>query len=162
MSANTEVDKAVRTQLTELLTKAHAHATLDEAVENISIEDVGKRPNNLPYSIWQLVEHIRIAQWDILEFSRDPNHKSPSWPDGYWPKEDAPADKTAWDKALQQIKNDCNEFIALLNAPDSDLYTPFPHGTGQTLLREAMLIADHNSYHTGQIIIIRRLLKEWN
>lgn len=162
MSTNNHSDKIIKDQLTQLLTKAHAHATLDEALENISTEDAGKKPNDLPYSIWKLVEHIRITQWDILEFSRNPNHQSPNWPDDYWPKEDAPADENAWKNALQQIKNDSNEFIALLNEPESDLYTPFPHGNGQNLLREAMLIADHTSYHTGQIIAIRRLLNDWN
>lgn len=162
MTANNQPEAIVRTQLTQLLTKAHAHATFNDAVENISMENLSKKPGNLPYSIWQLVEHIRITQWDILRFSKDANHKSPEWPKEYWPKEDTPPNAAAWKNALAQIQKDRNEFIALLNDDKVDLYTPFPHGTGQNLLREALLIANHSSYHTGQIILIRKLLNNWS
>jgi len=161
MNLNNHSERIIRNQLTELLTKASAHSAFDDAVKNIPFENLGKKPANLPYSIWKLAEHIRITQWDILEFSRDPNHQSPKWPEGYWPQEDAPANEKAWETSLKQIKNDLDEFIELINSSESDLYAPFPHGTGQNLLREAMLIADHTSYHTGQIIVVRRLLNDW-
>jgi uncharacterized damage-inducible protein DinB len=148
--------------LEQLLTGGHAHATFDDAVEGLPAELRGKIPEGLPYSIWQLVEHIRITQWDILEFSRNPKHESPSWPEGYWPEETAPASDAVWKKCLTQIKSDLQEFIDLLKDPNVDLYAPFPHGDGQHLLREAMLIADHTSYHTGEIIVLRRLLGAWN
>jgi len=161
MTTNKNAGEIVKQQLIEFLTKASAHVTFEDAVKNMSIENAGAKPENLPYSIWQLVEHIRIAQWDILEFSRNPNHISPKWPDEYWPKEASVSDKTAWERSLQQIEKDKEAFIQLLNDPSSDLYTPFPHGDGQNLLREALLIADHTSYHTGEILAIRRLLNDW-
>lgn len=148
--------------LEQLLAGGHAHATFDDAVKHLPAKLRGVVPEGMPYSIWQLVEHIRITQWDILEFSRDPEHKSPSWPEGYWPKETAPADEAAWKNCLAHIKSDLKEFIDLLKDPDVDLYAPFPHGDGQHLLREALLIADHTSYHTGEIIVLRRLLGAWN
>ena len=158
---NRSSDETIKKQLTQFLTEAHAHVTFDDAVRNLTLENIGKKPSGIPYNIWKLAEHIRITQWDILEFSRDSNHKSPKWPEEYWPKEDAPADETAWKKTFEQIRKDRDEFIALLNDPANDLYVPFPHGSGQNLLREAMLIADHTSYHTGEIVIIRRILNDW-
>lgn len=160
--ANTSPDKKIKEQLTQLLTAAQAHATFEDTVANIAFQNIGKKPGNLPYSIWKLVEHIRITQWDILEFSRNPDHQSPEWPKGYWPDEDAPPDENGWQNCLRQIKSDRDEFIELVNKSESDLFTPFSHGTGQNLLREAMLIADHTSYHTGQILVVRRLLNDWD
>ncbi|ASZ13640.1 DinB family protein [Chitinophaga pendula] len=147
--------------LIQLLSKGNAHVTFEEAVNDLPAHLRGIQPEGLPYSIWQLVEHIRITQWDILEFSRDPAHVSPAWPDEYWPAETTPATKQDWEHSLEQIKKDRNAFIALIKDPSTDLYTPFPHGDGQHLLREAVLIADHTAYHTGQIILVRRLLKAW-
>jgi hypothetical protein len=154
-------DKEVIKTLEELLTGGHAHATFDDAVKGLPVELRGVVPEGIPYSIWQLVEHIRITQSDILEFSRDGAHESPKWPEGYWPKETAPADDTAWNNSLAAIKSDLKAFVALLKAPDAALYKPFAHGDGQHLFREALLIADHTSYHTGEIIVIRRLLGAW-
>lgn len=147
-------------ELAKLLEGGGAHATLDDALEGLPPELRGVKPENLPYSIWQLVEHIRIAQWDMLEFSRDPNHKSPKWPDDYWPKETEPADEDAWQQSVDQIEADRNAFIELLKS--GDIYKRLEHGDGQSILREALQIADHNSYHTAEIIIIRRLLKAWD
>ncbi|UHG94111.1 DinB family protein [Spirosoma oryzicola] len=152
---------ALRKQLITLLRKSEAHQSFDDAIKNLPAELRGIKPDNLPYSIWQLVDHIRIAQWDILEFSRDPNHQSPDWPEGYWTKELQPSDEAAWEQALNQIRQDRDAFIDLLNDPERDLYEPFAYGQGQNLLREALLIADHNAYHVGEIIIIRRLLNAW-
>ena len=147
-------------QLEEMIKGGNAHAPLHDAIAGIPADKTGIVPDGLPYSIWQLLYHIRIASWDILEFSKDRHHKSPKWPDEYWPKETAPASQEEWNKTVQQIHDDQQEFIKLLHAAD-DLYKPFPHGDGQSLLREALLIASHNSYHTAEIIVIRRLLGIW-
>jgi hypothetical protein len=152
---------AVRQQLVALLTGSNAHQSFDDAIKNLPVALRGVTPDKLPYSIWQLVDHIRIAQEDILEFSRNPDYESPAWPDGYWPKESSPADDAAWDKAVAQIQADRDAFVTLLNDPEQDLYRPFAHGNGQNLLREALLIADHTAYHVGEILIIRRLLDAW-
>ncbi|WCT11254.1 DinB family protein [Mucilaginibacter jinjuensis] len=146
-------------ELVKLLRGGSAHASLKDALKDLPAELRGERPNNLPYSIWQLVEHIRITQWDMLEFSRDPNHQSPKWPDEYWPKEAAPADETAWKNTIQQIDLDLENFINLLKK--DDIYQELPHGDGQSILREALQLADHTSYHISEIIIIRRLLNAW-
>ena len=148
--------------LINLLVKGNAHASLDKALENMPFKLLGKKPGNLPYSIWQLAEHVRIAQWDILEFSSNPKHVSPSWPDGYWPNKAAPKDTTSWKNCVSQINKDRLSFIALLKNAGDDLHRPFEYGDGQTLFKEALVLADHNSYHTGEIIIVRRLLNAWD
>lgn len=148
--------------LKELLYGGHAHATFEEAVKELPARLRGQVPEGMPYSIWQLVEHIRITQLDILEFSRDPDYESPKWPEGYWPKERAPENAAAWEESIAKIARDREAFIELLETPGADLFTPFPHGSGQNLLREAMLIADHTSYHTGEIIVLRRLMNAWH
>lgn len=156
-----DVTAAVREQLIALLLVSNAHQSFDDAVKGLPAALRGEVPAKLPYSIWQLVDHIRTAQWDILAFSRDQNHRSPPWPGGYWTKDVAPADDATWEQALAQIRQDRDAFVALLNDPECDLYTPFAHGDGQNLLREALLIADHTAYHVGEIIVIRRLLGAW-
>jgi hypothetical protein len=148
-------------ELEKLLNKSNAHASFDEAVKDLHYDALGSVPKGLPYSIWQLTEHIRITQWDMLEFSRDPGHKSPQWPDDYWPKEPAPPDIHAWKKTLIQITADRKAFIDLLHKEKENILTPFPHGDGQSLFQEALQIADHNAYHTAEIIVIRRLLGNW-
>jgi hypothetical protein len=148
-------------ELEEALKRGNAHASYEEAVKNIPHTLLGETPNGLPYSIWQLAEHIRIAQWDILEFCRDPNHKSPNWPDDYWPKEKAPAHSSDFKRSVDQTLADRKSFIELLNVAGEDLYKPFAHGDGQSLFREALLIMDHTGYHTGEIIVLRRLLGNW-
>lgn len=159
MNANNEI---VVEQVLALLTQANAHVTFDEAASGIKFENLSKKPENVSYNIWQLAEHIRITQWDILEFSRKSGHTSPYWPDEYWPKEDEPDNEETWKATLEKIKNDRNKFIDLLTAEGSDLYTPFEWGEGQNLLREALVLADHTSYHTGQIITIRKMLADWD
>jgi hypothetical protein len=146
-------------ELIKLLEGGGAHATVKDALNNLPPDLRGVKPHNLPYSIWQLAEHIRIAQWDMLEFSKDGSHTSPKWPDDYWPKESSPANNDAWDKTVEQINTDRDEFIALLKS--HDIYEKIPHGSGQTLLREALQMADHTSYHTSEIILLRRLLGAW-
>jgi hypothetical protein len=152
-------NKELVDQLTKLLLGGNAHAGLKDALEGLPADLRGVKPDKLPYSIWQLVEHIRIAQWDMLNFCLDPNHKSPKWPDDFWPKETAPKDDAAWNESVEQINNDLDEFIGHLE--HSDLYEKIPGGSGQTVLLEALQLADHNAYHTAEIIVIRRLLGAW-
>jgi len=146
-------------ELEKLLKGGGAHASLKDALRDLPYHLVSQIPHNLPYSIWQLVEHIRIAQWDMLEFSRDAKHKSPKWPDEYWPKDAAPKDENHWKETVKQIDTDLETFLTLINT--EDLYKMIPHGNGQNVLREAFQIADHNAYHVAEIIVIRRLLGAW-
>jgi hypothetical protein len=147
--------------LADLLRKGNAHVSLDETLDNVPFELLAKTLPGLPYSIWQITEHIRITQWDMLEFSSSPSHVSPKWPDGYWPEDASPNTENHWINCVAAIKQDREEFIELLRNSGENLYTPFPWGTGQSLFKEALVIADHNSYHTGEIIILRRLLNNW-
>jgi len=146
-------------ELIKLLNGGSAHVSLDEALHGLPANVRGIKPDKLPYSIWQLVEHIRIAQWDMLKFSQDEKHESPRWPEGYWVEDVAPKDDTEWKNSLKQIKDERNEFIGLLKS--GDIYKAIPHGDGQSILREALQIADHNAYHTAEIIMVRRLLGAW-
>lgn len=146
-------------ELKKLLNGGTAHVGLKDAIANLPFELLGKKPHNLPYSIWQLTDHIKIAQWDMLEFSKDGNHKSPKWPDEYWPKENAPKDIETWEATVKQIDDDLKSFIELIES--EDLFKPIPHGDGQTVLREAFQVADHKAYHIAEIIVIRRLLNAW-
>ena len=146
-------------ELIKLLKGGSAHASFEHALDGLPAELRGVKPDNLPYSIWQLVEHIRIAQWDMLKFSEHKKHESPEWPEGYWVKDIAPKDNAEWENSLKQIKEELNEFIDLLQ--NGDIYKAIPHGDGQSILREALQIADHTAYHTAEIIVIRRLLGDW-
>jgi hypothetical protein len=153
-------DKSLREHLVNLLTKEEAHAGFDKAVANFPAKLRGKRPEGSPHSAWELLEHLRIAQWDIVEFSKDARHKSPDWPSGYWPKNPAPPDDDAWNHSLESFRKDLKTMVALVTeAPD--LYAALPHGDGQTLLREALVLADHNAYHVGELVLLRRLLGCW-
>lgn len=154
-------DRSLRDHLLYLLEDGGAHVGFEKTVAGLAPGLRGARPEGVPHSPWQLVEHLRIAQWDILEFSRDPDHVSPPWPEGYWPDSEAPPDDRAWDASLAAFRADLEAMKALVADPSSDLYTPFPHGDGQTLLREALLVADHNAYHLGQLVLVRRLLGAW-
>jgi len=147
--------------LIDLLNKGNSHVTLDDALKNIPYELLSETPAGLPYNIWQLAEHIRISQSDILEFSRNPNYTSPEWPKGYWPSEKVPSSEDGWKKCVHQIKEDRDSFIDLIKNAGENLYTRIAGGDGQTLLREALVLADHNSYHTAEIIVLRRLLNDW-
>lgn len=148
-------------ELIGLIGKGNAHASFEDAVEGLPLELATKVPGDLPYSIWQLVEHIRIAQWDIVEFCLSANHQSPKWPDDYWPAAVDSITAEQWENSLAQIKKDRERFFDILRDQEVDLYAPFPYGEGQSVYREALLIADHNSYHTAEIIVIRRLLRSW-
>lgn len=154
-------EAALHEHVINLLTKGQAHVTFDDAVKNLPLDLRGKRPKGVEHSAWEIVEHLRIAQSDILEFSRDAKHKSPDWPSGYWPKSAAPPDEKAWDKSLRAFKRDLKAMCALVSDEKTDLYAKIPHGDGQTILREALLIADHNAYHVGELVLVRRLLGAW-
>jgi uncharacterized damage-inducible protein DinB len=147
-------------QLLDLLEMKGAHVSLDEAVEDFPAEIRARKPAGAPHTAWQLLEHMRIGQWDILEFSRDARHKSPKWPEGYWPKSEAPANDAAWEKSIAAFRKDLEDLKKLVGqASEEQLYAPIPHGDGQTLLREALLVADHNSYHLGQLMFLKKMLQ---
>jgi uncharacterized damage-inducible protein DinB len=154
-------DKALRKHVVKLLKGGDAHADFEKAIENLPIELRGKTPKGAEHSAWELLEHLRIAQWDILEFSRDPSHKSPKWPEEYWPGTQAPPDAKAWDRSVHAFGKDLKAVCALVSDEKTDLFVKIPHGDGQTVLREALLVADHNAYHLGQMVLLRRLLGAW-
>jgi hypothetical protein len=151
----------LRKELDQLLAKGSAHTGFDEAIADFPAQQRGVKPPGVPHSAWELLEHLRIAQWDMLEFSRDPAHQSPQWPAGYWPKTSTPPDDAAWEKSVKAFRHDLAAMRKLVTDPKSDLFTPFPHGDGQTLLREALQVADHNAWHVGELGFLRRLLGCW-
>lgn len=153
-------EKALREAIGQMLNRSEAHVDWKEAVEGVSPKFRGVRPPGSPHSLWELLEHTRIAQWDILEFSRNPKHVSPDFPSGYWPESPAPPSEAAWDKSVKGLLSDMESMRKLL-AETKDLLAPIPHGSGQTILREALLAADHNAYHLGQFVLVRRLLGNW-
>lgn len=154
-------DKALRKHLLDLLRDGGAHLDFEKTIANLPAELRGAKADGLPFTAWRLLEHLRIAQWDILEFSRSRKHVSPSWPDGYWPETDAPPSAEAWEESVAAFRSDLRAIQRLVANPKTNLYARIPHGQGQTVLREALLVADHNAYHLGQIVILRRLLGNW-
>jgi hypothetical protein len=154
-------DKSLRDHLIELLNGGHAHATFDAIIANIPANLRGKRPANYPHSLWMLLEHLRLAQSDILEFSRNPKYRAPKWPDDYWPKTAAPPTPAAWNASIKKFRADLKAMQALVKNPKTDLFAKIPWGDGHTILREVLLLADHNSHHLAQIIDLRRLLSNW-
>jgi len=153
-------DDVLRTHLQRLLDWQDAHVNFDAAVEGIPPELRGRQPEGLPYSAWQLLEHLRLCQLDILEFCRNPAYEEPA-PEDYWPKSVAPPSAEAWDESLASFQRDREALKRLAADPKCDLFAAIPHGTGQTYLRELLLLADHNAYHTGQMLALRRLLGIW-
>jgi hypothetical protein len=153
-------DNILRQHLLFLLKGGGAHTKFEDVVANFPAKLRGKKVANLPHTAWMLLEHMRIAQWDILEFTRDRQHVSPDWPSGYWPGE-APPNAAAWGKNIKSFQRDLKAMQALVANPKTDLYAPLPWGDGQTVLREALLVADHNGYHLGQLVTLRRLLGIW-
>jgi hypothetical protein len=154
-------DKSLREHLLELLAGGHAHLDFEKAVAGLPVALRGAKPQGLPHTPWRLVEHMRIAQWDILRFSIDPKHVSPEFPDGYWPDGDAPPERDSWDQSVAAFRADLQSMKDLVSDSDTDLFKPIAHGQGQTILREALLVADHNAYHLGQLVTVRRLLGAW-
>jgi hypothetical protein len=149
----------LRQHIVNLLTKAEAHLDVRTALENFPQELRGRKPQGAPHTAWQLLEHMRIAQWDILEFSLNSNHVSPKWPEEYWPKGEAPPHEKAWDSSVKQFLTDLKALCDMVNDPNRDITGRIPHGDGQTYLREALLVADHNAYHLGQLVMVRRILE---
>lgn len=154
-------DELLRQHLVDLLAGGNAHVDFDRAVAHFPVELRGRRPEGAEHSAWELLEHMRIAQWDILEFSRNPNHQSPEFPAGYWPAAPAPSDEKAWDQSVAAFRKDLRAFCSLVTDQTTDLFARIPHGDGQTILREALVAADHNAYHLGQLVLVRRLLGAW-
>lgn len=154
-------DQSLRDHLLYVLKGEGAHAKFDDVIADFPAKLRGQKVSNFPHTAWMLLEHLRIAQWDILEFSRNAKHKSPDFPSGYWPKEETPPSADAWTNSVNGFQKDLNIMQNLVADPKSDLYTPFPWGEGQTLLREVLLVADHNAYHLGQLVTLRRLLGAW-
>jgi hypothetical protein len=153
--------KALRQHVLNLLKGGNAHVDFDSAFKDFPAELRGKRPKGAQHSPWEVLEHLRIAQWDILEFSRNPNHKSPEFPHGYWPRTQTPPNETAWDKSMQSFRKDLKALCDLVANESTDLFAKIPHGDGQTILREALLAADHNAYHLGEAVLLRRILGAW-
>jgi len=151
----------MRQHVLDLLRGGNAHTDFDTAVANLPSNLRGKKVKGAPHTAWQLLEHLRIANWDILEFSRNPKHVSPKWPDGYWPKTEAPHSPAAWNNSVRSFRADLKAMAKLVADKKIDLFARIPHGDGQTLLREALLMADHNAYHVGQLVLLRRLLGAW-
>jgi DinB family protein len=154
-------DQSLRHHLLELLPGGKTHLGFDRAIEGLPADLRGSRAQELPHTPWQLLEHLRIAQWDILEFSRNPNHVSPKFPEGYWPETAAPPDDSAWDRSVEQFRSDLKAMQDLVADPNTDLFAKIPWGKGQTILREALLVADHNAYHLGQLVTLRQALGAW-
>ena len=154
-------DRVLRQHLVKLLRSDEAHVDFEKVVGSLPAKLRGAKARGLPFTPWRLLEHMRIAQWDILEFSRNAKYVPPKFPEDYWPASDAPPSTRAWKASVEAFRRDLAEMQALVANPATDLYTPIPHGTGQTILREALLVADHNAYHLGQIVMLRRLLGAW-
>jgi len=155
-------DRILRDHVLYLLDGGGAHLDFDRAVRDLPVDLRGAKPAGVPHTPWRLIEHMRIAQWDILEFCRTPEHESPEFPDGFWPAGDQPPDPQAWESSIERFHQDLTAMKKLVADPDTDLLAPIPHGDGQTILREALLVADHNAYHIGQLMVVRRALGAWH
>jgi hypothetical protein len=154
-------EKALREQLGTALGWGEAHVAWKKAVADFPERDRGTKPPGIPHSAWDMLEHTRIAQWDMLEFCRNPKHVSPDFPAGYWPKSSTPPNARGWDESVKMFEQDLQAMERLVADPSTDLLAPISGGSGQTILREALLVADHNSYHLGQFVLLRKLLGNW-
>ena len=154
-------DQTLRDHLVKLLRGGSAHLGFDKAIEGLAADLRGARAQDLPHTPWQLLEHLRMAQWDILDFSRNPQYAALKWPDDYWPETAAPPDDTAWDRSVEAFRRDLKAMQDLVADPKTDLFAKIPWGKDQTILREALLVADHNAYHVGQIVTLRQALGAW-
>lgn len=155
------MDSAMRDQIASLLDWEDAHASFDRAVADLPEPVRGRAPEGLPYSPWQLLEHLRLTQRDILDFCRPSDYHERSWPDDYWPKVAAPPSPEAWDASVRSFRSDRAALQAIARDPKIDLAATVPHGTSQSHLRELLLAADHAAYHVGELIVVRRLLGVW-
>jgi hypothetical protein len=157
--AKDDRDDSVRSHVLYLLRGGGAHLSFDDLVDSFPADLCSRQVEGLPYTPWQVLEHMRLAQWDILEFSRDPNHVSPEFPKGYWPSPNDLGTPALWQKTIGQFRNDLQQVEAIVEDQATDLYAKIPHGDGQTILREALLIADHNAYHLGVLTVMARIVK---
>jgi uncharacterized damage-inducible protein DinB len=153
--------KSMKLQLADYLCSAHAHVGIADALSGVGEKHINIKPPGFAHTLWEELEHIRLAQRDIIDFILDPDYQSPDWPQGYWPEEGSQATMLDWLKSVKSVKEDLWEFISLITDPETDLLKKIPHGSGQTILREALLMIDHNSYHLGQILDLRRALGIW-
>ncbi|HWS99108.1 MAG TPA: DinB family protein [Pyrinomonadaceae bacterium] len=155
-----EQEQSLREHLLYLLGGGGAHVDFESTIADFPADKVHQKIDGLPYTAWQVLEHMRIAQWDILEFSRNSGYVSPKWPEGYWPAKDVAPGAGAWNEGVEKFRSDLEEMKALVADPETDLFARIPHGDGQTVLREALLVADHNAYHLGVLVTMKRLLEE--
>ena len=156
-----DFDEVAREQLLKLLRGGNAHMSFDQAIAHFPLDKINLKPPNLLYTPWQLLEHIRIAQWDILEFIRDPDHVSPSWPEGYWPEKHAESGETGWNDTIRSFREDLQALQDIVVDPDVDLYAPIPHAKDYTIFREILVVSDHNAYHIGEFAILRQVMGTW-
>ena len=156
-----DCDKAVRDQLLDLLNGGNAHMSFDEAVERFPLDQINLFPSNVSYTPWHIVEHMRRCQWDILEYIRDPNYVSPPWPDEYWPKPDEQADQARWEQTLNDFRADLQAFKRMVTDESTDLYAGLPHAPQHNILREVLVLADHNAYHIGELAVLRQVMGAW-
>jgi len=154
-------DKLLRAHLAKLLDADTAHVNFEKTIAGWPAAHRAMKPEGAPYNAWQLLEHLRIAEWDILEFCRNPKHVSPGWPSGYWPSSAVPPNAEAWDASVKAFRADCEAMQKLVENPKTNLFARIPHGTGQTILREVLLAADRNAYHLGQLVLLRKMLGNW-
>ena len=154
-------DRSIRHELLEFLEGDHAHASFDDAVKNFPASQYAQKPESAPHNAWQMLEHIRLALHDLLEFCTNPKYQAPKWPEGYWPHDDAPKSSTEWNHSVAAVHKDLKGFAALLQDPKTDLTAKIPWGDGQTILREILLAGDHTSYHVGQLVLLRIHLGVW-
>ncbi|MEJ2051557.1 MAG: DinB family protein [Calditrichota bacterium] len=154
-------EKILRERLLYVLEGKGAHVSFEDAIADFPEDYRGKKFPGLPYTAWQLLEHMRLSQWDILDFSRNPKYMSQNWPDDYWPKDEEPPDKNAWDNSIKLFLRDRKDMQSLVQNPSINLYTKIPHGSGQNILREALLVADHNAYHLGEMVLLRKIFGIW-
>lgn len=157
----TPEDDSLRKHVLFLLRGGGAHMSFDDFVNSFPADLCNRQIEGLPYTPWQVLEHMRLAQWDILEFSRDPDHVSPEFPKGYWPQPDEQGTSASWQKTVNEFRQDLQQMEALIEDPATDLHAKIPHGDGQTILREALLVSDHNAYHLGTLIVMSRILKSY-
>lgn len=154
-------DKVLREQLLALLRGGNAHMSLEQAVVDFPLDHINSKPPNVPYTPWHLIEHLRIAQLDILEFIRDPDYVSPEWPLGYWPPPRTTTDRSGWEKSIQDFRADLESIKDIVRDPDTDFFGSIPHAPGYNIFREILLVADHNAYHTGEFAILRQVMNTW-
>jgi hypothetical protein len=155
-------DQVVREQLLALLNGGNAHQSFEQAVADFPAEHFNTKPPNVAYTPWHILEHIRIAQWDILEFIRNPDHISPQWPSGYWPDPAEAADQAQWERTIGSFLSDLGSLRDIVADPETDLYAPIPHAEDYTIFREILVVSDHNAYHIGEFAILRQVMDTWS